>query len=210
VEKTPLQWKNFVETFEVVLHGGGEHARVVLDCLLDQGIKVKGIFDPKFNGTLFGIPQLGPYAPDKFREASAVIAIGDNSTRKKAAEQTQHGFTTVIHKSSLVSSRAKIGAGSMILHRTVVQAQSDVGEHVIVNTGAQIDHDCKIGDFVHIGPGAVLCGTVQVGEGALIGAAAVVLPGVKVGKWAVIGAGSVVTSDVEPGAVVYGNPAKPK
>jgi acetyltransferase-like isoleucine patch superfamily enzyme len=45
-------------------------------------------------------------------------------------------------------------------------------------------------------------------RGATIGAGAVLLPGVKVGENAMVGAGAVVTGDVEPGAVVVGNPAR--
>jgi UDP-2-acetamido-3-amino-2,3-dideoxy-glucuronate N-acetyltransferase len=45
-------------------------------------------------------------------------------------------------------------------------------------------------------------------EGASIGSAAVIVGGVRVGAGALIGAGAVVTSDVSPGAVVAGVPAR--
>ena len=41
-----------------------------------------------------------------------------------------------------------------------------------------------------------------------IGARAIILPGVTIGEGAVVAAGAVVTKDVEPWAVVGGNPAK--
>jgi acetyltransferase-like isoleucine patch superfamily enzyme len=46
-------------------------------------------------------------------------------------------------------------------------------------------------------------------DGASIGSGAVILGGVRIGAGAVVGAGSVVTRDVEPSAVVVGNPASP-
>ena len=95
----------------------------------------------------------------------------------------------------------------MILHRAIIQASTSLGNHVIMNTAAQIDHDGRIEDFTHIGPGAILCGNVTIGEGALIGAGAVILPGRRIGKWAIVGAGSMVTKDVEDGAFVIGIPA---
>lgn len=49
---------------------------------------------------------------------------------------------------------------------------------------------------------------VAVGDDVWIGANVVILPGVKIGQGAVIGAGSIVTKDVEPYAIVAGNPAK--
>lgn len=47
-----------------------------------------------------------------------------------------------------------------------------------------------------------------IGDGVWIGARAIILPGVTIGEGAVVAAGAVVTKDVEPWAVVGGNPAK--
>lgn len=206
--KLPLPWTNSKGMDEVILHGGGEHARVVLDCLLASGCTVPGLFDPKYDGFLMGVPQRGAYNPQLEKQAKAIVAIGDNALRKEAALKTQHAFANAIHRSAIVSKYSTIGAGCMILHGAIVQAQSTVGDHVIINTGAQVDHDCAIANFVHIAPGATLCGNVAVGEGALIGAGAVILPGKRIGDWAIVGAGAVVTRDVPNFAVVAGNPAK--
>lgn len=194
---------------KVILQGGGEHARVVLDCLLSQHIEVCGLFDPKYSGELFGVKQLGQYDSSFEPDAKAIVAIGRNDLRKKVVQTTQHQFTSCTHDSVIFSSRAAHGDGCMILHGVIVQAQTVIGNHVILNTRAQIDHDCIIGDYVHIAPGAILCGTVQVGEGALIGAGAIILPGRKVGNWAAVGAGAVVTRDIPDHAIVVGNPATP-
>jgi UDP-3-O-[3-hydroxymyristoyl] glucosamine N-acyltransferase len=48
-----------------------------------------------------------------------------------------------------------------------------------------------------------------IGRHVYIGMGATILPGVTVGDNAIVGAGSVVHDDVEPGAVVVGNPARP-
>jgi len=193
---------------KIILQGGGDHAKVVLDCLLDLATTVVGVYDPKFTGELFGVPQLGQYNAEAFPDAHAVIAIGDNSTRKRVATLTRHAFTRVVHPSATISSRATVADGAMILHKAIIQANSKIGHHAIINTGAQVDHDCDIGDYVHIGPGTVLCGTVTVGEGTFVGAGSVVIPGVKIGKWSVIGAGSVVVRDIPDYCVALGNPAR--
>jgi maltose O-acetyltransferase len=49
---------------------------------------------------------------------------------------------------------------------------------------------------------------VVVGNGVWIGARSIILPGVKLGEHSIIAAGSVVTKDVEPYAIVGGNPAR--
>jgi sugar O-acyltransferase (sialic acid O-acetyltransferase NeuD family) len=193
---------------KILLHGSGDHARVVLDCLLEQQVNVIGIFDPKVTDPLFGIPQIGKYDPALFPGAKTVIAIGNNLIRKKIAEMSVHGFTKVVHSSALISSNTIIGEGSMILHRTTIQVNSKIGKHVIINTGAQVDHDCMVDDYVHVAPGAILCGTVSVGEGSFIGAGTVIIPGIKIGKWAVIGAGSVIIRNVPDYSVAVGNPAR--
>jgi sugar O-acyltransferase (sialic acid O-acetyltransferase NeuD family) len=198
-----------VATHNIILHGGGEHARVVLDCARAQGHNVVSIYDPKYSdGDLYGVPFRGAYTSNSDPDAYAVITIGENSVRKKVAERTTHPFTNVIHPSACLSPYSRIENGSMLLHGSIVQAGAHIFNHVIVNTGAQVDHDCKLEDCVHIGPGVILCGNVQVGEGTFVGAGAVVIPGKKIGAWAVVGAGSVVISDIPDYAVAVGNPAR--
>lgn len=51
-------------------------------------------------------------------------------------------------------------------------------------------------------------GDTVIGNDVWIGQNALILPGVNIGDGAIIGAGSVVGSDVEPYAVVAGNPAR--
>lgn len=197
-----------METNKTILIGGGQHAQVVLDCMLACGADVVALFDPGRSGSLFGIPQRGNYDPAFQLTAFAIVAIGDNMTRKRVSERVMHQFTNAIHHSVLLSPFASIGSGNMILHGTIIQALAKIGNHCIVNTGAQIDHDCVLGDYVHVAPKAALCGSVTVGEGTLVGAGATVAPGVKIGEWVVIGAGAVVLEDVPDRAVVVGNPGK--
>lgn len=51
-------------------------------------------------------------------------------------------------------------------------------------------------------------GDTVIGDDVWIGAEAMVMPGIRIGHGAVIGARAVVTRDVEPYAIVAGNPAK--
>lgn len=181
---------------------------MVLDGFLAMGVEVVALCDPKYEGSLLGVPQRGAYDPALAPGAKAVVAIGNNATRRNVAATTQHEFTNFIHPSATVSGHSTLGIGCMIMAGAIVQVHARIGNHVIVNTGASVDHDGVVGDYVHIAPGAVLCGRVKVGEGTLIGAGAVVLPGVTIGAWATIGAGAVVIRDVRDGATVAGNPAR--
>ena len=197
-----------METTKTILIGGGQHAKVVLDCLLDEHVNVIGLFDAARSGSLFGIPQRGEYDPAFEPTAHAIVAIGDNATRKRVSERVMHRFANAVHRSALLSPNCSLGGGNMILHGAIVQAMATIGNHVIINTGAQVDHDCVIGDFVHIAPGVTLCGAVSVGGGTLIGAGATITPGIQIGKGCTIGAGAVIIKDVADYAVVVGNPGR--
>ncbi|MCC8179922.1 MAG: CatB-related O-acetyltransferase [Planctomycetes bacterium] len=51
-------------------------------------------------------------------------------------------------------------------------------------------------------------GDTILGDGCWLGMRCMVMPGVRIGEGAIIAAGAVVTGDVEPYAIVGGNPAK--
>lgn len=195
-------------TTKIIVQGGGQHARVVLDCMLSQDVNVVALFDPTYTGHLFGIPQRGKYDPGFEPDAAAIVAIGDNAVRKRVVENTKHKFANTIHGSVIFSPYAVMGVGNMVLHGVIVQAQTTIGNHVIINTGAQVDHDCVVKDYVHLAPGVILCGNVHIGEGAFVGAGAIIIPGRRIGAWATVGAGAVVVEDIPDHAVAVGNPAK--
>lgn len=48
----------------------------------------------------------------------------------------------------------------------------------------------------------------MIGNRVWIGYRAIILPGITIGEGAVVGAGAVVTKDVDPFAIVAGNPAR--
>lgn len=192
-----------------MLYGAGGHARVILDCILESGSEVEGIFDDDQDlVSLNGYSVLGSYDMTEYPELSIIITIGDNKTRKKIASTIKHKFATAIHPSAVVSKFARIDVGSMIIHSATIQTGVTIGKHSIINTSSSVDHDCKLGSFVHISPKACLCASVQVGDGTHVGASATILPGVKIGKWCVIGAGAVVNRDIPDYSVVVGIPGK--
>ena len=65
-----------------------------------------------------------------------------------------------------------------------------------------LGHDPQSSDFADRG------GDVVIGNRVWIGYRAIILPGITIGEGAVVGAGAVVTKDVEPFAIMAGNPAR--
>lgn len=107
-----------------------------------------------------------------------------------------------------------------VLFKTVLPYEVKLGRDVNLwhrGLAVVIHPNVVIGNNVGIGHGVTIQGTAVgrmiVEDNVRIGAGAIILTRsskpVRIGAGAVIGAGSVVVGDVEPGAVVAGNPARP-
>ncbi|PCJ67884.1 MAG: acetyltransferase [Bacteroidetes bacterium] len=189
----------------MIIFATGGHSKVVFSACAEE---VTCFFDDFSENDSFISKPVFKYDKEIRGSEKIIIAIGDNFTRKKVAGEISHSFGIVTDDSALVDHTVKIGVGSQILQGTILQADTIVGQHTIINTGASIDHDSIIGDYCHIAPQVTLCGNVTVGEGTIIGAGSTVIPGITIGKWSKIGAGSVVTKNIPDNAIAVGNPAR--
>ncbi len=90
----------------------------------------------------------------------------------------------------------------------VINACAQIGDLVIINTGATVDHDCVIGTGCHVAPGSTLAGNVTVGAGAFLGIGTRVIPQRTIGEHTQVGAGGVIVRDIPPGVLVMGVPAR--
>jgi sugar O-acyltransferase (sialic acid O-acetyltransferase NeuD family) len=193
----------------MLLFGAGGHSKVVSSALENLQIIISGIFDDNKNFILSNNHKvLGSYNPNLRTDEDLIITIGDNKIRKKISMLIKHNFGICISKYSICDKFIKLGKGSVILHGAIVQRDTIIGEHVILNTASSIDHDCVLNDFVHISPGVRLGGGVSIGEGTHIGINASVIPNLKIGKWCTIGAGAVIINDIPDFSLVVGNPGK--
>jgi sugar O-acyltransferase (sialic acid O-acetyltransferase NeuD family) len=193
----------------MVLYGASGHSKVIIEALIASGGNVIAIFDDneEVNGVL-NYKVSGKYDDAFFPDVPRIISIGSNLVRMKIAKRLNCSFGNVVHPTGWISSTVKLGEGTVVMGNVIVQADAQIGRHVILNTSSSIDHDCIIHDFVHISPGAVLCGGVTIGEGTQVGAGATIIQNIKVGKWAIIGAGSVIVNDIPDHAVVRGVPGR--
>ncbi|MBI5230626.1 MAG: acyltransferase [Coriobacteriales bacterium] len=118
-------------------------------------------------------------------------------------------LATTARGKAVVPPGARIGEGVWI-GRTAKLDWSH-GRHLVIEDDATIVDGVRI--LCHDASsyrrtGITWVAGVCVRRGAFIGADSLLMPGVTVGEQAIVAAGSVVTSDVEPGAIVAGVPAR--
>jgi sugar O-acyltransferase (sialic acid O-acetyltransferase NeuD family) len=174
-------------------------------CLADDDPALKGQY-------VYGYPVVGG-KEDLLTSGvhRGIVAIGSNRARSFVGGWLRdHGFDLVcaVHPSAQLARGVIVGSGSVVMAGAIINADSTIGQDVIVNTRAGIDHDGLIGDGVHIAPGATLCGTVKVGDGSFVCAGATIIPNLTIGNNVTVGAGSTVIRDVADGVTVVGSPAK--
>lgn len=206
----------------IVVLGGGGHARVVIDTLLELNRHVLGytVTDPTVdNRPVFGVPCLGNDGhvhkshPSQLEVVNGVGSIALTKPRSELYLRFHHlgyHFATIVHPSAIVSKGAVMNEGVQVLAGAVIQTGCKIGTNTIVNTRASIDHDCVIGGHVHIAPGATLSGCVHVGDGTHIGTGATIIQGIVIGESCLIAAGAVVVQDVPDGALIVGVPGREK
>ncbi len=197
--------------------GASGHAKVVIDTTRATGrFEVLGVLDDReecWHQQVLDVPVLGAASREvvsRLGVEHAVIAIGSNLARAKVAQRL-HGlltWATVVHPTAYLASGVSPGEGTVIFAGAIVQVNSAIGRHVILNTSCSVDHDSFLEDFVHLAPGVRLAGHVRVARGAFLGIGSCALPKCEIGSWATVGAGGVVVCNIPPGAIAMGVPAR--
>lgn len=223
IEKIKWILKGDITMDEVVIIGGGGHAKVIMDIILKnkeigRGIDLLGFYDDDSSKQeVCGVPVLGSIDEvNKLiktnKNTKIIVGIGDNKTRMQIVDKINirgNNYLTAIHPSAIIGNKVNIKQGTVVVAGAVINIDTRIGEHCIINTCASVGHDILIGDFVHISPGVRLTGGVRIGNNVHIGAGAVVIPEVSIGENSIIGAGAVVTKDIPANCTAVGVPAKP-
>jgi sugar O-acyltransferase (sialic acid O-acetyltransferase NeuD family) len=201
----------------VLVHGGGGFGRELLDILeIQHGQRAVTIVDPFLsdrNAKLLlarGL-QCVRAIPRDLDGFEYLIGVGSPEHRRRIAEESDRGglrATSLVHPSATFGPRVVISPGVIVCAFARVSSATHLGDHVHLNTRTVLGPGVVVGSFTSLNPAAIIGPGVVIEEGVLVGAGAVVAPGIRVGMGSVLGAAAVVLTDVLPGCVVTGNPAR--
>lgn len=169
---------------KIIVAGFDGYGRSVIASILEQDKKYEMIIlDDKNVGEAYeGIEVVGALEDMQsfFDKGFHGIYIANENSlewRKKVAIKARDigfEFVTVIDKSALVSTDAKIGAGTYIAKGVVVDPATIIGDNVIINVGATIQSESTVGDYSRISTAAIISHGVNVGAMCHVGAKSVV------------------------------------
>jgi len=203
----------------LVIIGAGGHGRVVADAARLSGQWVEIVFlDDRYpellsSGGFTVVGAVSDVSSNNRPEDAYIVAVGNAAARQTIVKRTglaAEQFARVIHPSAIVADSAQLGHGVMVLAGVVINCDSQIEEHVIVNTASVVEHDCRVGAFTHLSPRSCLGGEVIIGEGCWIGIGALVLPLLQLGASSILGAGAVMTRSFDNGLTLVGVPAQIK
>jgi acetyltransferase EpsM len=199
----------------LVLIGGGEHARVVIEAARTRPElwTVEGFLDPRpceDTQRRLGVNWLGDdHLRDDVHYVLGVGEVGVGELRQRIlAKYAGARFATIVDARAHVSPTARFEPGAVVFAGAVVHTGAHVGMHALIGTGVIVEHDVTVGNFAQLGPGAVVGGGARIDANSYIGLGARIRDHVMVGAGVMVAMGAVVTANVGAGATVLGVPAR--
>lgn len=197
--------------------GGGGFCKSVIDVAEDAGYEILGILDlpSEVGKKCLGYEIIGTDDDIiKYVEsAEFVVTVGhikNSVLRRKIYEKIKSvggKVATIVAKDAYVSRHARIGEGSLIMHKAILSAEVEVGVCTIINTLVNISHEAKIGDFCHVSTCASVNGACVVADDTFIGSQSVINQGISVCK-SIVGSYSLINKNIEEPGVYVGIPSK--
>ncbi len=201
----------------LILIGGGGHCKSVIDVAESVGYTILGILDrPEEVGKkVLGYEVIG--TDDEMAEytdqAEFIVTVGQIKSPDlriklhKMIDQIGGRLATIVAPTSHVSKYSQIGAGTVVMHQAVVNADANIGKGCIINTFANIEHGVVIGDYCHVSTGVMVNGGCVIGDRCFMGSQSVLSNGITLGDDIIISAGSFVSKSIFEKGVYMGNPA---
>lgn len=165
---------------KLLVYGSGDFGKLARDLVERCGHEFAGFVDDvhAVEGVLGSFDQVSRRcAPGEF---GIVLAIGYNDLGARARvyeriKSAGYPLPALIHPAAYVHSPERIGEGTIVMARAIVDRGARVGEACVLWPGANVSHDSSIGRNCFLSPNCAVCGFVTVGDGCFLGAACVVV-----------------------------------
>ncbi len=197
----------------LLIIGAGGHCRSCIDVIETTRLyQIRGVVQAAGADTssVFDYPTLGSDEELKclIGDTPAVfIAVGQMKTPDtrirlfKLVKDYDANLPIIQSPTAYCSPRALLGEGTILMHGSMINANSALGANCIINSHALVEHDVIIGDHCHVSTGSRINGGVVIGDGVFIGSGCVIREGITIGNRAIIGAGQIVLKDVPAGTI---------
>lgn len=202
---------------KLIIIGAGGHSRVVVqEILKNNQFQIIGFVDDKIkNNKDYNIIGNLAFFIKKFKnkKINLFCAIGDIKSRLKIIKKIEKNkikvkWAKIISKDAKVFQNVKIGDGTLVVTGSIININSTIGKHSIINTNASIDHDCRICDFVNISPGVSIAGYTTINNNSFIGIGASIKERIIIENNVTIGANSFVNKNCKKEKTYFGSPIK--
>ena len=193
----------------MIIVGAGGHALSCIDVIEQENkFKILGLIglEDEVGSTVSGYEVIGTDTElNKILSScdnafNAVGQIKNPTIRIKIYESlTKIGFSlpTIISPKAYVSSKAKLGNASIVLHGATVNSSTSVGNNTIINSHALIEHGVTVGDHCHISTGVIINGDVSIGSRSFIGSGSVIKQEILISPDSFVQMGSIVIKSIE-------------
>jgi sugar O-acyltransferase (sialic acid O-acetyltransferase NeuD family) len=205
----------------VLIFGASGHGSVVLDILeKSEEFQPVGFLDSfiKKGTKKNGYRVLGSefdllHILQEHNVYGGIVAVGDNWVRRRLVRLIQRLaprfiFINAVHPTAILGENVSLGSGIAVMPGVIVNSNSAIGDHCILNTRSSVGHDGVLADFSSLAPGVCCGGNLNLGTGAAISLGGLVIENVCIGAWSVVGAGSLVLEEIPDNVVAYGSPAR--
>jgi len=204
---------------EIILIGGGGHCKSCIDVIeAEEKFKIAGVVEVKEKShkvsgyEIIGCDEDLPELAGRYKYFLITIGhIKSASKRKKKFEYLKSlsaVFPVIVSPSAYVSKNAFIDEGTIVMHKTCINAGVSIGKNCIINTGVIIEHDATIKNHCHISTGSIVNGECSIGQCTFFGSNSVTSNNIAIAKNTIIGAGSSVIKSISESGTYVGSPVR--
>jgi len=201
---------------DIIIIGAGGLGKEIYSYIVDDIKKgfvndnIKGFLDDNAdNFNQLGLDKklyLGMINKYKFNiNDYVIVAIGNIKIRNKIIEYLESknvNFYTYIHNSVFVAYDAFVDIGTVICPNCIIQSNSKIGKHCIINIFCSIGHDSTVKDYCIFSPYTTLNGNVSIGNNVFMGTRVTVLLGSIIGNNCIVSANTSVKGIIKDNFMV--------